>query len=259
MTALLFLSVLVWQSDGATVAENDKADSQGCASRLSTLREELRKALPRAIVIILLIMITAVCAAYLSYASRDPVRFLAEVVFLSFVVAMFVFMAVFIGWIVRRQDPKPEANKRLLELETISMQVLFQVYDLVKDVALLVVGRLSIDPIAFGLTLVDVAISLMMIAELYTESDDDVEGWDYLGMIMQYTAYMAFLVAAPPYWLLFSILIFVMLAVGLKTWVSTEYYFSWLVARADKSLATQNAETAGITNETTFAEDTDGV
>ena len=67
---------------------------------------------PRAIALSLLVIIATVCRAYLGYASIDPVRLLAEAVFLSSFVTVLVTVTFCIGCLLQlSHDAEPIESK----------------------------------------------------------------------------------------------------------------------------------------------------
>ena len=69
-------------------------------------------------------------------------------------------------------------------IQYVSVIVFFQVYDMAKDVFIIVVA--PEDPFVLILTVFDIVLSLLMIIELYAEPDYGFGIWEYLSCILHY-------------------------------------------------------------------------
>ena len=194
MSALLIFSVTVWQCINVLPKKENGR------------KEWLRDRIPRAIGVILCAMVLAVCAAHFHFAIQDVDQFLVDAILLFGAV---IAASVVIGLIVMGKTVASSHlhEDKLLEYQTISIQALFQVYDLVKDGFFLGLGIEAVDLAAFGLTVVDVVLSVLMLAELYTESESQFPLSHYAGMVLQFVVYSMVFLLVPPYWLLLILIV----------------------------------------------------
>ena len=80
-------------------------------------------------------------------------------------------------------------------IQYVSVIVFFQVYDMVKDVFIIVVA--PEDPFVVILTVFDIVLSLLMIVEFYAEPKYALDVWEYLSCIVHYAIVATALILLP--------------------------------------------------------------
>ena len=114
--------------------------------------------------------------------------------FLLFVFAFFAAVMGYCFWKVRKVSP---ASREQVRVEYVSIVVLFQAYDVVKDVFFLATS--TNDPLFFLLTIFDIQLSWLMLLEIYAELDFDLPPRTFLKAIVQSLFLACALIFAPSF------------------------------------------------------------